>query len=297
MNDVSAIARSPYHARFQRVLDYIEAHTEGDLSAEALSAVAAFSRFHFHRQFAAQFGVSAHRYVHLVRLKRAGYQLAYRDQLSVLEIALGAGYEGPEAFARTFKQLTGQTPSDFRSQPQWHTWQNILQPLADIKATHMKQHWQPDQVKIVEVPATRLAVMEHRGDPTQIGNTIRAFIAWRKSVGLSPKVSATYNILYDDPTATPPDQFKLDLGVATARDITAQDVGLVMKTIPAGRCAVLRHVGSEATFGDAVMYLYAQWLPQSGADARDFPLYCQRVAFYPDVPEHQAVTDIYLPLQ
>jgi AraC family transcriptional regulator len=45
-----------YHARLQRVLRHIDEHLEDDLSVEALSGVAAFSKHHFHRQFTALFG-------------------------------------------------------------------------------------------------------------------------------------------------------------------------------------------------------------------------------------------------
>jgi len=38
-------------------------------------------------------------------------------------------------------------------------------------------------------------------------------------------------------------------------------------------------------------------LPGSGAELRDFPLYVQRVKFFPEVPEHEAVTDAFLPLK
>jgi AraC family transcriptional regulator len=48
---------------------------------------------------------------------------------------------------------------------------------------------------------------------------------------------------------------------------------------------------------DSVLYLYGEWLPPSGAEVRDAPLFFQRVRFYPDVAEHEAVTDIYLPLK
>jgi len=48
--------------------------------------------------------------------------------------------------------------------------------------------------------------------------------------------------------------------------------------------------------GAALTYLYADWLPRSGEVPRDFPFYLQRVAFFPDVPRDQAVTDIFLPL-
>ncbi|OWK21742.1 hypothetical protein AJ88_11230 [Mesorhizobium amorphae CCBAU 01583] len=56
-----------YHARMQRVLDHIDQHLDDDLGLEALSGVAAFSKFHFHRQFTSTFGVSVHRYVQLAR--------------------------------------------------------------------------------------------------------------------------------------------------------------------------------------------------------------------------------------
>jgi AraC family transcriptional regulator len=37
-------------------------------------------------------------------------------------------------------------------------------------------------------------------------------------------------------------------------------------------------------------------LPASGEALPDFPLYCQRVSFVPMVAEHEAITDIFLPL-
>src|SRR5262245_9163354 len=71
-----------YHARMRRVLDYIDRHLDSDLDLETLSRVAAFSKFHFHRQFTATFELSVHRYVQLARMKRASHQLAYMDAQS-----------------------------------------------------------------------------------------------------------------------------------------------------------------------------------------------------------------------
>lgn len=68
-----------YQARMRRVLDYIDRHLDSDLDLETVSGVAAFSKFHFHRQFTATFGLSVHRYVQLARMKRASHQLAYMD--------------------------------------------------------------------------------------------------------------------------------------------------------------------------------------------------------------------------
>ncbi len=92
-----------YQIRMQRVLDHIDRNLDGDLDLEALSSVAAFSKFHFHRQFTATFGLSVHRYVQVARLKRASYRLAYMDAQSVTDIAMDAGYDAPHAFARAFR--------------------------------------------------------------------------------------------------------------------------------------------------------------------------------------------------
>jgi AraC family transcriptional regulator len=72
---------------------------------------------------------------------------------------------------------------------------------------------------------------------------------------------------------------------------------VVAKVIPGGRCALLRHLGSEDTLGGTIRYLYSHWLPRSGAEPRDFPLFLQRVVFFPEVPEHEAITDVFLPLK
>ncbi|MFW8695709.1 helix-turn-helix domain-containing protein, partial [Mesorhizobium japonicum] len=92
-----------YHAGLQRVLDNIDQHLDDDLGLEALSSVAAVSKFHFHRQFMATFGLAVHRYVQLARLKRASQRLAASDAHSVTEIARDAGYDAPEAVARAVR--------------------------------------------------------------------------------------------------------------------------------------------------------------------------------------------------
>ncbi|MBB2841023.1 UNVERIFIED_ORG: AraC-like DNA-binding protein [Rhizobium etli] len=96
-----------YHARMQRVLDHIDRHLDDDLDLYALSNVAAYSKYHFHRQFTATFGLSVHRYIQLARMKRASYQLAYRDAQSVTDIAMEAGYDGPDALPALFGNGSG----------------------------------------------------------------------------------------------------------------------------------------------------------------------------------------------
>jgi AraC family transcriptional regulator len=284
-----------YESRFERVLDFIDEHLSQDLSVEVLSNVAAFSPFHFHRQFSSFFGISTASYVRLKRLKRAAYILAYRDT-PITTIALDSAYESPEAFSRVFKSYFQQTPTAFRAQPSWDIWHKNHNPRLNIKSLHMTREFTPQDIDIIDFTEIKIAAFEHCGPPENLPQSIRSFIAWRKQNALPPQRHATYNILYDDPAITPPNEYRFDICVATNTPISDNTSGIVMKSIPAGPCARLSVFGSEEKLKQAIIYLYAHWLPQSKKQTRDFPLFLQRVSFFPDVSEHKAQTDIFLPI-
>lgn len=275
MND----ATRNYHARMRRVLAHIDAHPEGDLSIEALSAVAAFSRFHFHRQFTELFGLPPARYVQLARVRRASWRLAFHEDTAITELAFDSGFETPEGFTRSFRRHTGRTPSEFRANP--------------ILPSHEESPRMPiePEVRIVDFAETPVAMLEHRGDPARIWESVRRFIAWRKRVGLPPGTSATFNIFHDEEGES------IDICAATERPVAPNPEQVRPGLIPGGRCAVLRHVGPAEDLRWAGRFLYGEWLPASGEELRDFPLFVQRVRFHPEVPQHEAVTDVFLPLR
>ena len=289
-------ATSSYHLRFRKVLEYIDAHLDEELSLDVLSALAAFSKYHFHRQFSQLFGLGVHQYVQLVRLRCASRKLAFSAEQRIIDIALESGYESPEAFARAFKKAVGQTPSAFRDRPEWIPWHATYQPLAELRSRHMTRNYSIEDVEIVHFETTRIAVLEHRGDPHLLLDSVRRFVDWRKQNCLPPKRSATFNLIYDDPANTPPEQFRFDLCAAISRSVDANDQGVSERAIPGGRCARLRYVGSEDGIGEAIAFLYATWLPPSGEELRDFPLFLQRVRFAPEVPENESEIHFYLPL-
>jgi AraC family transcriptional regulator len=80
------------------------------------------------------------------------------------------------------------------------------------------------------------------------------------------------------------------------QDVPPNLHGVVNKTIPGGRCAVARHFGSRADIS-AASYLYEVWLPHSGEELRDFPIFFHYVNVGPNVREHEMITDVYLPLR
>ncbi len=306
-----------YQEQFCNVLDYIDANLGGNLSVELLSQVAHLSKFHFHRQFSSHFGMGISAYIKQLRIRRASYQLAFR-KTKVIEIALDNGYESSEAFSRAFKQNIGQSPTNFRKNPDWTPWHEKHQPLTKLRdrtkmtwhklsakvpktehfADRMPSNFEPTlrsfnmqcqnlNVEIIKFDEVKLAVMEHRGPPNQLKNTIRKFIEWRRENRLSPDKYRTFNLVYEN--------YRLDLCTSIQSEVF-NDNAVISKVIPAGRCAVTRHMGSDDTIDTTIRYLYLDWLNKNGEELRDFPLFFERIRFFPDVPEHEMVTDVYLPL-
>lgn len=286
-----------YEKRFVRVMNFINSRLCESLNLDELCRAANFSKYHFQRQFSEYFGISVYRYIQLLRLKRASYQLAFRQQLKVTEIALSSGFKNAESFSRAFKQFIGQTPTQFRKSPHWFVWGEKFKPLTLGKfLTHPKPE-SDRSIKIMDFPQTKIAVLEHRGSPALLGDSIRQFIQWRQFYQQLPPESATYNLLYCDEDHGEPERFHVDLGASTRLDIGANQFGVTAKNIPASRCAVLRHVGDERSLKDSFRYIYGDWLPKSGEEVRDFPPFLHRVTLYPDVPAHKNIVDIHLPLK
>lgn len=290
-------AAENYHARMRRVLDYIDRHLDANLDLEVLSGVAAFSKFHFHRQFAATFGLSVYRYVQLARMKRASNELAYWETKSVTDIALDAGYDAPDAFARAFRQRVGQSPSSFRKAPDWEPWLAAFGPLDTARSKLMQTTFTPADVTIREVSPTRVAIFEHRGDPDTLDATIQRFITWRKARGFSPFTNPTFNIWYSERRPANPADYSMDLcvGVDADQPIEAGPENARAGEIPGGRCAVLRVTGDTHNLEPAALYLYRDWLPQSGEEMRDFPIYCQR--FFLEGEGAGTAAELFLPLK
>ncbi|GAB6042794.1 AraC family transcriptional regulator [Endothiovibrio diazotrophicus] len=286
MND----STSRYQGRFERVLDHIERHLGEALTVEQLAAVAGFSKFHFHRQFSAYVGTNVARYVQGLRLQRACYRLVF-EEARIIDIALDAGFENPESFSRAFKQQYGLTPSRFRKEPAWTPWNQRLRRPTLERST-------PMQVEIIHFPETPVAVLEHRGSPERVHDSVRTFIDWRKSSGRSPvNQRDTFGIPYDDPANVAPEQFRFDICGAVRSPVAENPQGVVNKAIPAGRCAVVRHLGSLDRVDETVYYLFRQWLPRSGEELRDFPVFFHYRTLMPFVEEHELVTDVHLPLK
>jgi AraC family transcriptional regulator of arabinose operon len=99
--------------RFGEVLAYVETHLDGPLRVEDLAKLAHLERTYFARAFRAALGVAPCRFIQMQRVELAKrLLLETRDKLQV--VAAAAGFSDVYHFSRSFKHLSGQTPSAFR---------------------------------------------------------------------------------------------------------------------------------------------------------------------------------------
>lgn len=100
-------------ARLDRVLQYIEANLEDDITVGDLADAACFSMFHFVRAFHLAMGRPPHTYLSERRLDRARHLLAYSDA-SLVDISLICRFSGQANFTKAFKRSVGVSPGRYR---------------------------------------------------------------------------------------------------------------------------------------------------------------------------------------
>jgi AraC family transcriptional regulator len=101
-------------AKLRAVVEYIEGHLDGGLTLEQMAVAAHLSPCHFARRFKATTGQPPHQYVLARRVERAQHLLQHDRDLSLAEIASGAGFSDQSQFSHHFKRMVGVTPGQFR---------------------------------------------------------------------------------------------------------------------------------------------------------------------------------------
>jgi transcriptional regulator GlxA family with amidase domain len=99
--------------RLLRAKDRMDAASHEAWPVQRLAQVSGVSQAHFARSFKQAFGVPPHRYLLTRRIERAMALLRDTDQ-PIIEIAFQTGWESLGTFGRTFRDITGESPSAVR---------------------------------------------------------------------------------------------------------------------------------------------------------------------------------------
>lgn len=101
------------------VIRYIEDHLSEKLDLDRISNAAHYSKYHIHRIFANEAGLTIHDYVQRRQLTEAAKLLVFSHK-PIMEIALAAGYESQQAFTSVFKEMYKKTPNQYRENKEFY---------------------------------------------------------------------------------------------------------------------------------------------------------------------------------
>jgi len=104
-----------HSSKMRRLIEYIEANLESNLSLEAMGAEVGISPLYLARAFKAAMGQSPHQYVITRRLERAKELLRNTD-MAVVDVALAVGFSSQSHLSHWFVRHVGVSPASYRKE-------------------------------------------------------------------------------------------------------------------------------------------------------------------------------------
>ncbi len=99
--------------KLTRVLDFLKENFKFDISREGLANAVGMNPNYMGSQFILFTGKKINDYINELRVEEAKVQLNNKNK-KIIDIALEVGFESLTTFNRTFKDIAGKTPTDYR---------------------------------------------------------------------------------------------------------------------------------------------------------------------------------------
>ncbi len=100
--------------KLNRIIHFIDENFASDLSREELAAAVEINPNYMGSKFKAYTGKTIKDYINQIRIEAAMRQLQTND-MKIIDIALSVGFDNSVTFNRVFKNVTGQTPTEYKN--------------------------------------------------------------------------------------------------------------------------------------------------------------------------------------
>lgn len=255
-----------YLEHITRGVDYIEARLDQEIPLEDVARAAGISQWHFQRIFKALTGETLKAYIRSRRLAGSLERLL-TTKLRILDIALTAGFESQEAFARAFKQAFSLTPQQYRRIGDKSLFLKKVSFDADyLKHINQNVSLTPElyaQPSLVLV-GKRTLFFSVDSERNNIGEQLVPL--WKGFLSrLSDIEHRVGDCCYGVVRQEAPGSERLEYHAATAVTAVGKlPEGFVAFQLPAAKYAKFAHRGPVQDVDHTVNYAYSSWLAQSG---------------------------------
>lgn len=155
--------------------------------------------------------------------------------------------------------------------------------------------------EIKNLEPKRLAAVRHIGDYMKVDKAFQSVMMWGAKEGLITDKPEMIGIYYDDPSAVDTDKLRTDAGIVIGDDIDVDALAGSGKVrtvdIAGGRHAVVTFKGPYAELHNGYNWLFTSWLPESGEEAGENPVFEVYLNDPRSTAPSELLTDICLPLK
>ena len=317
------IQRKEYIARINKVQDYIDKNISTKLRLEELASVANFSKFHFHRIFAAIIGETLNGYIQRIKLEKAATLLAINPDLPITEILLDCGFSSSSVFARSFKEMFGKSASEWRKE-KFQEFSNIgqldsnksevaeklnkyfgdvlLTKNGEVKMNEVREIINPKKVEVKSIDEFTVAYIRYigpyKGNSELFTNLFTRLFNWATPRNLvNFPQTKVISIYHDNPEITDEDNLRTSVCISIPEDTEVGGEVGKMKIEGAKYAIASFELSGSADYQKAWNYVFSEWLPTSGFIPDDKPSYELYLNSPDEHPEKKHIVDIYIPVK
>ena len=298
-----------YIFRINKVVDFIDANIDKQLSLETIAEVANFSPFHFHRIFTAFTGETVNNFVKRLRVEKAASLLLNNAESPISEIAYYCGYNSVSVFSRTFKSYFKISAQDYRKKMldefskngQSESKNDKLNTSSNdyIRIIELNEKWKKimkTNIEVKEMPALDLIYCRHIGQYDKIGQAYEKLFKWAGPRGLlNFPETKTVTVYHDDPKVTDIEKVRQSACITVNKDVKPEgEFGKL--NVPMGKCAVGRFEIDVTEFEQAWDAMCI-WVSESGYQPSDNNPYELYYADPENHPENKFELDICIPVK
>ena len=159
----------------------------------------------------------------------------------------------------------------------------------------MKLPFMPS-VTIRDIPKTRVLTCNHNGSYMHINQAFDELCGWLVAHNSFPPQGRLIAIYFDDPRKVAEENLRSCAGVVLPEGVKIESP-FEERQVGGGPHAVVRHIGPYEGLGSVHQWLQREWLPKSGKEAADAPVFEEYLNTPGDTAPADLVTDICLPLR
>lgn len=289
-----------YYERIQKAINFMEDNLENEVKTEEAAKEAYMSVSAFYRLFFAITGYRAKEYLINRRISQAAQDIGSK-KMKVLDAAVKYAYTSPDAFSRTFKNVTGCSPGAYAGSMRRYRFERIevMEKYFEIPDEEMNEQY-PDIKVLKEMPAMRVAYYRFFGrNPEESAFAVMKDWAMKEKLDIR---SGNYRIFgYNAPDCDPSaEEYGYEVCVTIPEDLEVKDKRIQTKKLEGGLYAVISIERSkEEELGEGIMRgwkRFASWLEGSKYLYGDAQWLEEHLGFGEEL-EHFGGVELYMPVK